>query len=266
MSRGEWLAIAPDWPAPPWVRGYSTTRQGGVSEGVYASLNLASHVGDRIESVIRNRSLLAQELQMPSAPYWLEQVHGCDLFECDLEACGVPLNESTRRATVQADGAIARSSGKVCAVLTADCLPVLMCDLRGRCVAAIHAGWRGLASGVIERACRVVAVDPSDLLVWIGPAIGPDAFEVGMDVREAFVNLDVEAARCFHESSEGRWMADLAGLARQRLRRLGVTAVYGGETCTYSDPERFFSFRRDGVTGRMASLIWLEPGPSATRM
>jgi polyphenol oxidase len=154
---------------------------------------------------------------------------------------------------------MASGAGTVCAVMTADCLPVLMCDQQGTRVAAVHAGWRGLASGILERACESLAVRPECLLVWLGPAIGADAFEVGPEVRQEFIAADPTADAAFRPSDSGRWLADLAGLARQRLARLGVTAVYGGGYCTFSDPRRFFSYRRDGVTGRMASLIWLEP-------
>ncbi|WP_363928876.1 peptidoglycan editing factor PgeF [Thiocapsa sp.] len=261
--------IEPDWPAPARVRAYSTTRDGGVGSGVYASLNLADHVGDTPERVARNRAILGECLQLPSEPLWLRQVHGCRLVGDDAAIS----SSACKREGCEADGAVTSEAGVVCVVMTADCLPVLMCDDQGTRVAAVHAGWRGLASGILERAIAAMGVSsariasqhrpfdriPSErLLVWLGPAIGPDAFEVGPEVRERFLEADPESIDAFRASRDGRFLADLAGLARRRLARLGVTAVYGGGYCTHSDSRRFFSYRRDGVTGRMASLIWLD--------
>jgi len=245
--------IEPDWPAPPWVRACSTTREGGVSDGPYASLNLGHHVGDVPARVACNRALLRERLGLPADPLWLRQVHGSALVT----------GLSPGPDSCEADGAIASGPGTVCAVMTADCLPVLMCDRQGTRIAAVHAGWRGLASGILERAFESLAVSPECLLVWLGPAIGADAFEVGPEVRQEFIAADPTTDSAFRPSESGRWLADLAGLARQRLARLGVTAVYGGGYCTVSDSRRFFSYRRDRVTGRMASLIWLEPHPGA---
>jgi YfiH family protein len=253
--------IEPDWPAPVRVKAYSTTRAGGVGSGVYASMNLADHVGDAPEQVARNRAILRDRLQLPSEPLWLRQVHGCALAGEDSAIS----SEAHARAGCEADGAVTGEAGVVCVVMTADCLPVLMCDDRGTRVAAVHAGWRGLASGILERAIAAMAAGgaseriPSErLLVWLGPAIGPDAFEVGPEVRERFLEVDPGSMDAFRASRNGRFLANLAGLARRRLARLGVTGVYGGGYCTHSDPRRFFSYRRDGVTGRMASLIWLD--------
>lgn len=238
--------IVPDWDAPGRVRALSTTRNGGVSAAPYGSFNLGLHVDDKRADVLANRALLRGAL--PEEPKWLDQVHGVAVVDAGMAGearCG--------------DAAVARRSGAVCAVMTADCLPVLLCDRRGTVVAAAHAGWRGLLAGVLENCVERMAVPGAELLAWLGPAIGPDAFEVGAEVRSAFVERDAEAATAFRPGERsGKWMADLYALARMRLSAAGVGAVWGGEYCTCSDSARFFSYRRDGVTGRMASLIWLE--------
>lgn len=246
--------IIPDWPAPANVRAFQTTRDGGVSLGAYASLNLGDHVGDDPVVVARNRALLRATL--PGDPVWLKQVHGNIVADAD-RTVGVP----------EADAALARQPGKVCAVMTADCLPLLLCDEAGTVVAAAHAGWRGLAGGVTEATVQAMNVAPERLLVWLGPAIGPQAFEVGEEVRQVFMAHDPEAAKAFVPSpglstqdsvfSTPKWLADIYLLARQRLALLGVKRVYGGGLCTFTDAERFYSYRRDRATGRMASLIWL---------
>lgn len=244
--------IRPDWLAPPNVRALQTTRAGGVSAGPYASLNLGDHVGDDPAAVAQNRALLRADL--PGEPLWLKQVHGDGVADAG-SALGVP----------DADAALARQPGKVCAVMTADCLPVLLCDQAGTVVAAAHAGWRGLAGGVVEATVRAMGVAPQELLAWLGPAIGPAAFEVGEEVRQAFMAHDPQAVKAFaplstqHSGlSTQKWLADIFLLARQRLALLGVTRVHGGGLCTYADAERFYSYRRDHATGRMASLIWLD--------
>ena len=244
MSSGQW--IAPDWPAPSCVRAITTTRKGGVSKGPYESMNPAAHVGDDPQAVALNRQRLRQQLELPGEPVWLTQVHGTTVV--DAAGCG-PLP--------QADAAYACEPGVVCAVLPADCLPVLLCGRDGGCVAAVHAGWRGLAAGIIERAVAALPASAEDLLAWLGPAISPAAYTVGDEVREAFISLRPEAEAAF-QPGEGCWQADLYELARQRLAASGVSAVYGGERCTAQESETFFSYRRDGTTGRMASLIWLE--------
>lgn len=237
--------IVPDWPAPASVRALSTTRAGGVSTGPYRSLNLGMHVGDLPEQVAENRALVRRLL--PAEPSWLNQIHGSGVVDAE-RVVGVP----------DADAAVSRQSGAVCVVMTADCLPVLLCDRAGQVVGAAHAGWRGLHGGVIEATVSAMGVDPSDLLAWLGPAIGPDAFEVGGEVRDAFVSDCTQSADAFRPARQGdKWLANIYLLARQRLGRLGVTAVYGGDTCTVRDSERFFSYRRDGVTGRMGSFVWL---------
>jgi polyphenol oxidase len=239
--------LEPQWPAPRTVRAAFTLRGGGVSVGPYASLNLGAHVGDEAAAVAENRRALRARLQLPGEPEWVEQVHGIGVL--DLEA--------PARAPV-ADAVIARRCGQVCVVQVADCLPVLFGSLRGDAVAVTHAGWRGLAGGVLEATVARLAIDPRELLAWFGPAIGPQHFEVGGEVRAAFLAHDVGAASAFTANDRGRWQCDLRALARQRLHAAGVDTVYGVDWCTYSDPARFFSYRRDGRCGRMAALIWLE--------
>jgi YfiH family protein len=237
--------IVPDWPAPANIHALQTTRLGGLSLSPYDSLNLGSHVGDDPLVVERNRNRLTP--YVPSEPIWLEQVHGTHVVLGETAGC-LP----------KGDACVARSKNTVCAIMTADCLPVLLCAEDGSVVGAAHAGWRGLADGVIEKTVETMQVEGSQLLAWLGPAIGPDAFEVGEDVREAFVRHNSQAAQAFkpHPAAPGKFLADIYLLARQCLNAVGVTRIYGGEYCTYSDPQRFYSYRRDGCTGRMASLIW----------
>jgi YfiH family protein len=237
--------IVPDWPAPDGVRAALSLRGGGVSRGPFASLNLGDHVGDDPAAVAENRARLGSALGLPSEPLWLEQVHGIDVARFD------------GRRRPRADAAVAACTGQVCAVLVADCLPVLLTDRDGSCVAAAHAGWRGLAAGVIEHTVASLPVPASRLLAWLGPAIGPDAFEVGDDVRDSFLAVDPASEGQFRRGRPGRWLADIFGLARLRLARAGVAEVYGGGQCTVSDPQRFFSYRRDGMTGRLAALAWI---------
>ena len=246
---GRSWGIKPDWPAPANVLALSTTRIGGVSSPPYDSLNLAHHVGDTPAAVDANRQLLAEYLPDRVDVQWLQQVHGTAVLEASKGAPGYP----------EADACFTRETRVACAILTADCLPVLLCDRAGSVVAAAHAGWRGLAAGVIESAVRAMQVEPETVIAWLGPAIGPHAFEVGPEVRDAFLAASTAnaAEACFEPSAahEGHFLADLYALARLRLNALGVSAVYGGECCTYAESERFFSYRRDGQTGRMASLI-----------
>ena len=241
-----WLEA--DWPAPPTVRCISTLRAGGVSKTCYASLNLGRHVGDEPACVDENRRRLRAMLRLPGEPVWLAQVHGIEVADLGARWPAAPA----------ADAAVARGRD-VCAILTADCLPVMLTDDEGSVVAAAHAGWRGLSAGVVEAAVRAMALAPAHLMAWLGPAIGADAFEVGSEVREAFLSQDPAAAGCFTPNARGRFLADLAALAQRRLQAAGVTRVYGGGLCTHADPARFFSHRRDGSTGRQATLIWREP-------
>ncbi len=237
--------ITPDWPAPSCVRALTTTRTGGVSLPPYDSLNLGDHVGDAPDAVAENRRLLREYLRLPAEPRWLSQVHGTHC--CDAATVQTP---------IEADAQFAGEPGVVCAVLTADCLPLLLCDTAGERVAAVHAGWRGLLDGVIENSVQAMGED--EVMAWLGPAIGPAAFEVGAEVRAAFIERDTHAAEAFVAVEGDKWLADIYQLARQRLAACGITQVYGGDLCTFSDSERFYSYRRDGQTGRIASLIWLE--------
>jgi YfiH family protein len=237
--------ITPHWPAPSNVHAYTTTRSGGVSSPSYHSLNLASHVGDIPEAVKENRDLLHRSLSLPSEPTWLEQVHGNKIVDA--------VNGPGQRG----DASIAYEPGAVCTVLTADCLPLLLCDQKGTRVAAVHAGWRGLAAGIIENTVKALKIPGEHLLAWLGPAIGPKAFEVGSEVKQIFIDQDGCNASAFSAHSQGRWLADIYQLARLRLTKLGIRSIYGGQYCTVTDSARFYSYRRDGETGRMATLIWL---------
>lgn len=237
--------LVPEWPAPPSVRAVMTTRRGGFSTGPYASFNLASHVGDDERAVAANRRRLMDALSLPSDPQWLTQVHGRQVA-----TLARPLPKS-------ADAAVAFEPGPVAAVLTADCLPVFLASRGGDRVGIAHAGWRGLAAGVIEATVAALATEPANLIAWLGPAIGSTAFEVGGEVRAMFIATQPESDADFRPGRGSKYLADLPGLARRRLTACGVTAVYGGGHCTVSDPQRFYSYRRDGQTGRMAALIWL---------
>ena len=236
--------LIPAWPAPPGVRALQTLRRGGCSKAPWDSFNLGDHVGDVPEHVNTNRAALRQLL--PADPLWLKQVHGT----VAVDAGNCP-NFST------GDASFTRQTNQVCAVMTADCLPVLFCDPAGSVVAAAHAGWRGLLDGVLEETVNSMSVSPEEIIVWLGPAIGPASFEVGDEVRAAFLAKFDEAGKAFVAHAPGKWLADIYQLARQRLNRAGVFEISGGDACTLRDPENYFSYRRDGVTGRMASLIWL---------
>ncbi len=237
--------IVPNWPAPQSVRAFITTRAGGVSQPPFDSLNLGDHVGDDPQAVVRNRALVRQ--LTPAEPLWLKQVHGTRVVDV-----------AKAQAGVEADASVAHAAGQVCVVMTADCLPALFCNRAGTVVAAAHAGWRGLLDGVLEAAVAGMQVAGEDVLAYLGPAIGPQKFAVGDEVRQAFVAHDAKAAAAFTAASPGKWLADIYLLARQRLAQMGVSAVYGGTDCTVSDAERFYSYRRDGQTGRMAAVVWLE--------
>ncbi|MEW6164917.1 MAG: peptidoglycan editing factor PgeF [Pseudomonadota bacterium] len=235
--------IRPDWAAPANVRAFVTSRAGGVSRAPHDSLNLGDHVGDDPAAVAENRRRLRELL--PAEPVWLRQVHGTRCVDA-----------ATAGPDAEADAACARQSGVVCAVLTADCLPMLLCDTAGTVVAAAHAGWRGLAAGIVESTVAAMSVPGERLLAWLGPAIGPENFEVGPEVRASFMAHDPAAAAAFIPHG-GKWRCDLHALARLRLAALGVHRVAGADFCTVRDRERFYSYRRDGATGRMASGIYL---------
>lgn len=236
--------IKPDWPLPAHVHAATTLRTGGVSKAGFASLNPAAHVNDDPSDVMTNRRLIIDMLALPSEPVWLQQVHGVRAVRAD-RVSGIE----------EADASFTDQASTVCAVLTADCLPVLFCGNQGEVVAAAHAGWRGLQAGIIVQTLK--AMSCSDVTVWLGPAIGPDNFEVGEEVRTAFADDNPKMAAAFRASQPGKWRADIYCLARLQLADLGVEQVYGGEFCTVADSRRFYSYRRDGAaTGRMASLIW----------
>ena len=244
--------ITPDWPAPPRIRALCTVRSGGSSLTPFKSFNFGQRVGDTPEALAANLGTLTSAASLPATPEWLVQVHGRRVVDLDLPG------------EREADAAFTREKGRVCAIQTADCLPVLFATRDGTAVAAAHAGWRGLAAGVLE--ATVAALDDAapgaEVIAWLGPAIGPAHFEVGADVVEAFEGQDPDAEIAFVANDRGRWQCDLYTLARRALARVGVASIHGGEHCTYAETARFYSYRRDaGRTGRMASLIWIDPTP-----
>lgn len=241
MSAG--TCIAADWPGPGGIVAGCTIRTGGVSEGPYRSLNIGDHVGDDPAAVVENRRRFLAACELPNEPGWLNQVHGTRVV-------------IDPAAGDEGDAALTRTPGVVCAVMVADCLPVLLCSDDGREVAAAHAGWRGLAGGILESTIAAFDAAPGQLSAWLGPAISQDAFEVGAEVREAFLQADEASAADFSPNENGRWQADLFGLARRRLAAAGVGSLFGGGLCTYTEPARFFSYRRDGQCGRMAAFIY----------
>ena len=244
--------LTPDWPAPPGVHAAFTLRSGGVSAAPFDSLNVGAHVGDQAAAVKENRRRVRAHLHLPEEPSWMEQVHGIEVLDLDAAL------EAAPAGTTRADAALTRRAARVCVVQVADCLPVLLAARDGSAVAAAHAGWRGLAAGVLEATVRRLALEPHSLIAWLGPAIGQAHFEVGDEVRRAFLAHDAAVASAFIGNSRGRWQCNLVALARARLAALGVAAVFGGEWCTYADAGRFFSYRRNGRCGRMAALIWRE--------
>jgi len=240
--------ISPDWPAPDNIKAFSTTRQGGFSIAPYDSFNLADHVGDDINSVKKNRDLLALQAHLPESPRWLKQIHGATVAKA-----------SQWQQGAEADAIVAQQNNQVCVIMTADCLPILLCNQQGDCVAAIHAGWRSLAAGIIENTLAQFNGPGQNIMAWLGPAIGPSQFEVGHDVVSAFTDQMTSAAVAFQQTDVDHYLADIYLLARQRLTSSGVNAIFGSEQCTVSNPSHFFSYRRDGITGRMASMIWIGP-------
>jgi len=251
--------IAPEWPAPPGVRAAFTLRTGGVSLAPYDSLNLGARIGDSPEAVAENRRRVREKLRLPAEPVWLEQVHGVQVVE--LGAAGAVRRGNPAEQPLTADASVAHAAGQVCAIRVADCMPVLFAARDGSAVGAAHAGWRGLAGGVLQATIAQLGVPAAHLIAWMGPAIGPAHFEVGEDVRAAFTAADAGAASGFVANARGRWQCDLYALARRRLSALGVSSIYGGGWCTFAEAGRFFSYRRDGRCGRMAALIWIEPEP-----
>lgn len=238
--------IKPDWPAPTQIKAFTTTRIGGFSSAPYNTLNLGKDVGDDLINVEKNRALLQKQLQLPSEPLWLKQTHGIDVVQAE-----------SQHPYVNADASFTLQKNIVCTVQTADCLPILICDRAATCVAAIHAGWKGLVAGIIEATIKTIKIPGKELLVWLGPAIGPQTFEVGRDVYEKFTLHDSNATAGFKQINTEKWLANIYLLATQRLHACGVDAIYGGNFCTYTDKENFFSYRRDKTTGRMNTLIWI---------
>jgi len=250
--------INPDWPAPKNVNAWSTYRKGGYSKLPFDEMNLAQHVNDNKNTVCQNRQLICEFLQLSTQPCWLNQTHSVNVINATYY-------QGNGQANDQADGSYTSQSGVVCVVMTADCLPILLCDKKGSVVAAVHAGWRGLLNGIISVAIDKLKIPNDQILAWLGPAIGPQSFEVGDDVRDAFLMLDIKAKNAFIPKSEvkseaqsnGFWLANLYQLAELQLQQLGINQIYGKHWCTYQEDTLFYSYRRDGVTGRMASLIWL---------
>jgi polyphenol oxidase len=246
MSGIDW--ITPDWPAPANVKALATLRSGGVSEGPYASLNLATHVGDRAEHVARNRALLRDSARLPTEPVWLEQVHGTTVWDAANASAAPPT----------ADAAVATKKQGICTVMTADCLPVLFCGLDGNAVGAAHAGWRGLTGGVLDMTVAAMRAPASQIIAWLGPGIEQSAFEVGEEVRDQFLARTRTHADAFVRNARDRWQADLYRLARVELERIGLAGVYGGGFDVFADAARFFSYRREKQTGRMATMVWID--------
>ena len=243
LDKHSWIPAK--WPAPAHIHAGTTTRLGGSSQPPFDSFNLATHVEDNPDAVLSNRALLKAYLELPEDPHWLTQVHGCEV-------------STDERIISEADACMTHTKGRVCVVMTADCLPVLITDREGSCVAAIHAGWKGLELLAIAQTIEMMPAKENDLLVWLGPAIGPEAFEVGEEVRDLFLNQNSQMADAFvNGKAEGKWLMDIYKIARHQLASLNVGAVFGGEFCTYQDRQRFYSFRRNNITGRMASLIWM---------
>jgi len=240
------LFIQPNWPAPKNIKAYTTLRTHGVSQPPYDQLNLAEHVADNPQHVAMNRAILRETLKLPAEPIWINQTHS-----------RIAIQASPDNRDGEADASFTDQPDQICVVLTADCLPILVCHRQGTQVAAIHAGWRGLLGGVIEATLDALALPAKETLIWLGPAISATYYEVGPEVRAAFLTQDPETMEAFSPSPNARWLADLYQLARIRLRKKGISAIYGGEYCTYSDPKRFYSYRRDGAkTGRFATLIY----------
>lgn len=244
--------VLPRWRAPARVRALSMRRGGGISRGRFASLNLATHVGDEAAAVEENRRRLCAAAGLPAQPSWLHQVHGAEVEDLDRP------DSASAVALIGRDAALTRAAGRVCAILTADCVPILLADDEASVVAAAHAGWRGLSAGVLAATVRALEVAPARLHAWIGPCIGAAHYEVGPEVREALLAVDAQAAAAFRATPGGKFHADLALAARQQLQALGIARIDGAGECTYAYPDRYFSHRRDGQTGRQATLIWLE--------
>ncbi|WP_417542794.1 peptidoglycan editing factor PgeF [Methylophaga thalassica] len=238
--------ITPEWTMPDHIQAYTTTRKDGISPSPYDSLNIANHVNDTPENVEKNRAALNSALKLPASPLWLQQTHSTQV-----------INSQDWQEGIEADAIYSNQTNHVCAIMTADCLPLLLSNASGTEIAAVHAGWRGLADGIIEKTLAQFDAAAEHIYAWLGPAIGPEKFEVGLDVYEAFLSHDPMAEVAFQQSDDSHFLADIYQLARLRLRQHGVSQLFGGNYCTMTDASRFFSYRRDGETGRMVSLIWI---------
>lgn len=248
-----------DWPAPPGVLAFTTMRHGaGMSRPPFDSFNLGMRCGDDPALVVANRQHLVAHGALPSEPHWLQQVHGIDVVRCDAPAVAASVAIAAEGAESEADASVTSMPGTVLAILTADCLPVVFAANDGSEVAAAHAGWRGLAAGVLERTVAAMQTPPANIVAWLGPAAGPATYEIGLDVFDAFVSRDARSEIAFVATHRGHWRVDLYALARMRLAEAGLTRVFGGDLCTISDPQRFYSHRRDQRSGRMATVIWRE--------
>lgn len=255
MNTSHPAMLEADWPAPPRVRAFTTLRYGaGISRPPFDAFNLGARCGDDATAVEANRTELATRFGLPSLPRWLQQVHGTGVVHFDESATALSQGDEP-----QADAAVTSMPGLVLAILTADCLPVVFAADDGSEVAAAHAGWRGLAAGVLDATVAAMRTSPDRLLAWLGPAAGPQAYEVGEEVFDALVGADADAATAFAATRPGHWKVDLYALARRRLAAAGVERVHGGGLCTISDPQRFYSHRRDQRSGRMATLAWIAP-------
>nr|WP_143413748.1 peptidoglycan editing factor PgeF [Haemophilus paracuniculus] len=241
--------ITPTWNAPPQIKGFTTTRQGGVSEAPFDSLNLGSHVQDDPQAVALNRQRLVEQHRLPQAPLYLNQTHSTKVIHLPYEG-----------QDFEADAVYTNQPNQVCLVMTADCLPVLFCNQDGTEVAAAHAGWRGLCDGVLEQTVKQFACPPNEIIAWLGPAISQKAFQVGQEVIDQFCAFDPQAAQAFvpDPTASGKFLGNLYQIAQQRLNKLGISQISGGDYCTYTDSQRFFSYRSEGKTGRMATLVWIE--------
>ncbi len=235
-----WLAA--DWPAPEYIKAGTTLRSGGISADKFYSLNAAMHVGDKPENVIYNRKRIKALLELPAEPAWLQQIHGNRVVRAE------------SADNFEADASFSDNKNIICAVMTADCLPLLLCSQDGSCIAAVHGGWRGLLAGVIEN--TVASMQQKHLLAWMGPAIGPKCFQVSEEVRAAFIDKKADYSKAFSKQENDKWLADIYLIARITLAAIGITRIYGGEYCTVTDHNRFYSYRRDGETGRMSTMIW----------
>ena len=238
--------IPADWPVPEHVQAGTTTRIGGYSRGTYASMNLASHVDDNPDYVFQNRILIREQLSLPDEPLWLQQIHSNKVINLAKENVNQP-----------ADGAYTNKHNQICVVLTADCLPLLLCNTTGTEIAAIHIGWRGFSRNIITSALNAFTAKPQELMAWIGPYISAKHYEVGEEVRTACLKLINDTNTVFRPARPGHWFADMQGLVRQQLQTAGVHEIFGGDNCTYTDYQHFYSYRRDGITGRVASFIWM---------